>query len=294
MIYLWATALIWAFSFALVGKKLAQTDAAFVAWARMTLALLLFAVLCRPKGITPPLAARLAGIGAVQYGLMFLFYLAAFQTLKAYEVALFTITTPFWVVLFSGQRKQALNPVFWGAATLSVAGAWLLQPERAFQDGLLRGFLLVQAADICFAWGQTAYKRLRHKHIFLVDHCIYAFVYLGAFLCTLAVLAVWGDWGQAARLDDKQWGVLLWLGFVASGLGLFLWNKGAVRVNPGSLAAANNLKIPLTIAVCWLCFGEFPKQMSLWQFAGGLALILAAMGLPVLRKTAPKTVPKIS
>ena len=43
---------------------------------------------------------------------------------------------------------------------------------------------------------------------------------------------------------------------LASGVGFFLWNLGATRVGAGTLAVMNNAKIPLSIAVSLLVFGE--------------------------------------
>ncbi len=42
---------------------------------------------------------------------------------------------------------------------------------------------------------------------------------------------------------------MLWLGIGASGLGYFLWNKGACEVDSGTLAIMNNALIPAAIIV---------------------------------------------
>ena len=49
---------------------------------------------------------------------------------------------------------------------------------------------------------------------------------------------------------------MLFLGFLASGLGFFWWNVGATKVLPSTLAVFNNLKIPLAVAVALVVFGE--------------------------------------
>lgn len=46
-----------------------------------------------------------------------------------------------------------------------------------------------------------------------------------------------------------QWAVLIWLGVVASGLGYFLWNKGACEVDAGVLAIMNNALVPVGLIV---------------------------------------------
>jgi drug/metabolite transporter (DMT)-like permease len=45
------------------------------------------------------------------------------------------------------------------------------------------------------------------------------------------------------------WGVLLWLGVVASGLGYYFWNQGALKVSAGTLAIMNNALIPAGLVV---------------------------------------------
>ncbi|MCB0265532.1 MAG: EamA family transporter, partial [Calditrichaeota bacterium] len=67
---------------------------------------------------------------------------------------------------------------------------------------------------------------------------------------------------------------LLYLGILASGVCFFLWNFGARQVNAGSLAVANNLKVPLGVAAALLFFGESADVPRL-LIGGGI--ILAAL-----------------
>ena len=60
-----------------------------------------------------------------------------------------------------------------------------------------------------------------------------------------------------------QWGVLAYLGVLASGICFFLWNRGATLVNPGTLAAMNNAKIPLMVICSLAFFGETPDWTRL-------------------------------
>ena len=59
------------------------------------------------------------------------------------------------------------------------------------------------------------------------------------------------------------------LGVAASGLGFFLWNRGATRVSAGTLAAMNNVKIPLAVACSLVVFGEQADLPRLF-LGGGL------------------------
>jgi len=135
------------------------------------------------------------------------------------------------------------------------------------------GFVLVQASNLCFAFGQVAYRRMRREAPEVRDQAVFAWLYLGGLLiCTLTVSAA-GSWGGLASLGAGQWWTLLYLGVLASGLGFFLWNRGAVSVSPGVLAVFNNLKIPLAVAAALTIFGEVA---DLRRLALGGAIMLAA------------------
>ncbi|MFT7422088.1 MAG: hypothetical protein ACI8UC_000145 [Psychromonas sp.] len=57
--------------------------------------------------------------------------------------------------------------------------------------------------------------------------------------------------GNSKKLPttNLQWGVLIYLGTIASGLRYFAWNKGATLVNVSVLAVMNNLLIPTGVLV---------------------------------------------
>ncbi|MCB1183917.1 EamA family transporter, partial [bacterium] len=57
-------------------------------------------------------------------------------------------------------------------------------------------------------------------------------------------------------------------------LGFYLWNRGAARTGAGELAAANNLKVPLAVAVSWLVFGE---EAASGRVIAGLLLVCGAV-----------------
>jgi drug/metabolite transporter (DMT)-like permease len=79
---------------------------------------------------------------------------------------------------------------------------------------------------------------------------------------------------------------LLYLGLIASGLGFFLWNRGATRVDAGTLAVMNNAKIPLAVACSLLFFGESPdaNMLRLAISAGFFAAALWLTGNSAAKK----------
>ena len=79
-----------------------------------------------------------------------------------------------------------------------------------------------------------------------------------------------------------QWGILLWLGVGASGLGYFLWNKGATLVTSGVLAIMNNALIPAGLLVNLLIWNH---DADLLRLALGGAVIAASLPLVRLGRT---------
>ena len=71
-----------------------------------------------------------------------------------------------------------------------------------------------------------------------------------------------------------HWGVLAWLGLVASGLGYFLWNRGATQVDAGTLAVMNNALIPAGLLVNLLIWN---RDADLVRLSVGAAILLIAL-----------------
>ncbi len=254
MLYLLAVSLLWAFSFGLIKGRLAGLDSTAVAVIRLAFAVVVFLPLLRIKKIPRRAAWWLAIIGAFQFGVMYVLYLHAFDYLQAHEVALFTIFTPLYVALLDAaletrfQRKHAI------AAALSVAGAGFILWNNPLSDDLMIGFFLVQLSNLCFAAGQIAYKRTRPLLGNVSDINIFALLLGGALMTAGVVSAFTTRWSEF-HPTAEQWGVMAYLGVLASGLGFFWWNVGATRVNTGTLAVFNNAKIPLAVACSLLFFG---------------------------------------
>lgn len=256
MIYLIIVSLIWAFSFGLIKSYLTGLDPNFVGWARMMLASILFLPLLRWKGLAPLIIGRLVLIGAVQYGLMYCSYLFSFQYLEAYQIALFTIFTPIYVTIINDVYKKRFQAFFLGAALMAVFGAALIRYQDINISGVIIGFLLMQFSNLCFAFGQIEYRQVRLLITQLKDHEVFALLYLGAVVVTTIMTTLTGGWDHLDQLKATEISALLYLGLLPSGIGFFLWNKGATLCNAGTLAVFNNLKIPLAIVCSLIFFGE--------------------------------------
>lgn len=271
MILLLAVSLVWAFSFGLV-KGLGGLDPTAVAALRLAISLAVFAPFFRPLRMGAAAASRLALIGAVQFGAMYVLYQRSYAHLHAYEVALFTITTPILVALIDAAVERRLRPRYFAAAALSVAGAGVVLWRSVGDAGILGGFALVQLSNLCFAGGQLAWRRERRRlPPERSDASVFALPLAGALALALGVSLFTTHWRSFAA-TPAQWATIGYLGAVASGACFFLWNLGAERVNAGVLAACNNAKIPLGIACALIVFGEKADIGRI--LAGGAAMAL--------------------
>lgn len=289
MAYLVAVTLLWAFSFSLIGEFLSgQVDNDFAVLSRIVLAGLMFLPFTRLFGVRPQLILGTMLVGALQFGVTYLCLYRSFAYLTVPEVLLFTITTPLYVTLIDDAFYRRFNPVALLAAGLAVIGAGIIRYD-GLTDGYLLGFLLLQVANAAFAAGQVGYKHLMQRYpTEIPTFRLFFHFYLGALLVAVPSYLLFGN-PELLPTSPVQWGVLLWLGFAASGIGLFLWNRGACLVDAGTLAVMNNALIPaglLVNLIIWnrdadlvrLAAGGAVIALSLWvnaQFSRRAALRLA-------------------
>jgi drug/metabolite transporter (DMT)-like permease len=275
MLYLIFISLIWGFSFIIIKGALTSLDSSLVSFARLFLSLVVFIPFIRLSGIRFRDQLYLALIGSVQFGLMYLSYIASFQFLPAHTVALLTTTTPIFVSIFAGVYAQRLRSIFFATALLAALGGAVLEFPKQPLMANLQGIALIQASNAAFAFGQIAYKRWMVSRPALNDRSVFGLLYVGAVVITGLFSLFTTDFGQLA-IRPHQWLALLYLGVIASGLGFFLWNSGARKVNEGVLAIMNNMKIPVAVIASVVLLGE---KVNWQRLLTGCALIAAALYL---------------
>lgn len=270
MSYLLSITLLWAFSFSLIGVYLAgQVDAWFSVLMRIGLATLIFIPFLRPKQVSAPIAIKLMLIGAIQLGLMYIFYYQSFLYLTVPEVLLFTVMTPIYITLLNDAFEGKFHPHFMISAVIATLGAITIR-YNGLDSNFLLGFAMVQGANLCFATGQVCYKRLM-KDQAIEQKNVFGFFFIGALIVATVCYAIFGN-SEKLPTTTTQWGILVYLGTIASGLGYFMWNKGATLVNVGVLAVMNNLLIPAGILVNLLIWNHNADILRL-SLGGGLILI---------------------
>ena len=250
MFHLIAVTLLWAVSFSLIGEYLAgQVDSYFSVLTRIVLAGLLFLPLLRPARLPRGMIPGLLVVGALQFGVTYICLYLSFELLSVPEVLLFTIFTPLYVALADNllKRRFSIGPVV--ATLIAVLGAAVIRYD-GLSDSYIRGFLLLQLANIAFAAGQIGYAHLvRHHQVDVRQQWNgFGFFFIGALIVALPAWFLLGD-AQKLPHSAVQWGVLGWLGLAASGLGFFFWNRGATQVDAGTLGIMNNALIPAGLVV---------------------------------------------
>ncbi len=279
MLNLLLVSFIWAASFSLIKTYLVTVPPDFVNAIRLGLSLAVFLPFLPWKKAGARKALELAAIGAIQFGAMYFFYTRSFGMLKAYEAALATIMTPLYVVLLDDLLERRIQWAFLGCALLSALGTAISlgvldMGLKGWGSASLRGLLLIQASNLCFALGQIWYRRAMGRGLGLKNSEAFAWCAVGAAaVAGLAALPALARQGLPV-LSWTQWGVLFYLGGIASGLCFFLWNVGALKVNAGVLAVMNDLKIPLAVLVALLLF----REKAIWLRLGGGGAIICLAG----------------
>lgn len=247
--YLVGVTALWAFSFSLIGVYLAgQVDSYFAVLVRVTLAMLVFLPFLRPSLLRGKQRLALMALGAVQLGVMYVFFYQSFLLLSVPEVLLFTIFTPVYIALLDDLMFGRFTPIYLVTAVLAVLGAGVIRYD-GIDSGFWAGFLVVQGANLCFAIGQVGYRRLAADlPPTLPWHGVFGWFFIGAMAVALPAFLLFGN-TAALPTNTVQWGVLAWLGLVASGVGYFAWNQGATKVDAGTLAVMNNALVPAGLVV---------------------------------------------
>lgn len=270
MSYLIGVTALWAFSFSLIGAYLAgQVDSYFAVLVRVLLATLVFLPFLRPRLLQGKKRLALMVIGALQQGLMYLFLYQSFLLLSVPEVLLFTVFTPVYIALLDDLLFGRFTPIYLLTALLAVLGAAVIRYDGV-NAGFWLGFFVVQGASLCFALGQVGYRRLAITlPATLPWHNVFGWFFLGALAVALPAFLLLGN-AAVLPTAGHQWLVLVWLGLAASGGGYFLWNRGAVKVNAGTLAIMNNALVPAGLLVNLVLWN---READLGRLALGGAII---------------------
>jgi drug/metabolite transporter (DMT)-like permease len=297
MLWLVIASIIWGFSFGIIKNLTINLDPFVLNTFRVAFAALFFTpwflaggVMTRrnssnlsssPKSRHVYLVKNLQSFmcGAIQIGLMYGPYSLAFRYIKAHEVALFTMTTPLimsvLLILVSFAQKNALQfaPILRliTATVLATLGGLIVAGNDLASSEIAIGASLVQLSNLFFAVGLILWTRWFDRSESEVLHLMMPF-FLGALTSALILCAFFATTVEIPA--GVEWLSLVWLGVISSGLGFYLWNRGALNVNEATLSVANNIKLPIAIIISLTIFGE---QANLFRLTMGVILITLAL-----------------
>lgn len=271
MLYLIIVTILWAFSFSLIGEYLAgQVDSYLAVVTRITLAALVFLPITQWRGISRSFIYGVIICGALQFGITYICLYLSFSVLTVPEVLLFTILTPLHITLIDDFLNHRFQPWALVAAFVAVIGAGIIRYDT-INSNFLMGFLLLQLANFTFAAGQVYYKYLVKKYPSQIpQYKRWGYFYIGGFIVAFPALLILGHPSSIVQVTAWQWLILVWLGFGASALGMFWWNKGACQVDAGTLGIMNNALIPAGLLVNFFIWNQHADLTRL--IIGGLII----------------------
>ena len=273
MIFLIISTIIWAFSFSIIGNYLSSDiDPWSLSLIRVIISFLIFLPFI-DLNINKKRMVYIIGVGAIQIGFMYSFYLNAFSFISVEKILLFTIFTPIYVTIISDIFKKKIKKFFLFLSILSVIGSLIIRiTDVQLLD--LKGFILIQGANFSFALGQVLYKRYI-KNNSKLDYNLneFGYFYFGAIIIASLGSLIMID-SLSYPKSTTQWLLVLWLGAIASGLGYYFWNRGSVLVNNGTLAVMNNLVIPLGL---FIEIAFFSKLINVTNYIIGALIILSSI-----------------
>jgi drug/metabolite transporter (DMT)-like permease len=180
-----------------------------------------------------------------------------------------TTTTPVFVGIWSYLLGEKFRPIYIVCILMSVIGAGVIVWQNLSFDLIVKGVVLMETTNCSFALGQVLWK----KYIGEAESNLMASAYLGATLFVLPFALFSVDFGSLS-LTTGQILSLLYLALIPTGIGFWLWNKGADKVKYSTLAVMNNLKIPLGVFFALVIFHE---KINVVNFVIGSSIIVLSI-----------------
>ena len=275
MLYLIIVSILWSFSFGIIKFGLTGVDSIFISFFRSLIAFIFFSSLTLYNIKKFSFDTKLIIIGAIQFGLMYVFYIQSYQYLPAYLIATFTITTPIFVVLFSqALMKESFSKNGILSIILVLIGSFMMRFNFANPLDYWLGFILIQCANMFFASGQIMFKKWYTENSDKDIVHNFSQMFFGATIVTS--LFYFQTMDVQNILSTTNLLSLIFLGLCSTGMGFLLWNIGATKVSNTRLAVMNNVVIPLAVLNSFFIFRE---DINILLFMPGLICFYAAYRL---------------
>lgn len=268
MLELSVISILWSLSFSLIGLYIAPfVDPYLAVLIRIMCGIVIFLPFVRKTSYQD--IWQLMLVGACQFGLTYIFLYQAFHYISVIEVLLFSITTPIYIVIIRSFFDRTFQSRAFVAAFLAVIGAAIIR-YQAISPSFIMGFVLMQAANFVFAFGQTFYQRTQKQSN--KNYQSFFWFFAGAFVIVFPTWLLLGT--TKFTMQTSTLLSLFYVGFLATGLGQYLWLQGATKVSAATLSVMNNLLIPFGIVINLLFGGTIDMPI---EFTIGSTIILISL-----------------
>ena len=268
MLELSVISIIWSLSFSLIGLYISPfVDPYLAVLIRIMCGILIFLPFVRKTAFKD--IVQLMIIGACQFGLTYIFLYQSFRYISVIEVLLFSITTPIYIVMIHSFFERRIEWRAFAAALLAVIGAAIIR-YQAISPSFVIGFILMQTANFVFAFGQAYYQRTQKRSTKNYQNFFWFFA--GAFAIVFPTWLTLGSFKFTPQTSTIL--SLIYVGFLATGIGQYLWLQGATKVSAGTLSVMNNLLIPFGIVINLLFGGVIDMPV---EFTIGSTIILCSL-----------------
>ncbi|MDR2667566.1 MAG: DMT family transporter [Puniceicoccales bacterium] len=257
MVYLLLAAMIWGSSYGINCHAMKFSTAPAMGLFFGIVAMAMFCPFAGHESIRR-LRLKFAAVGAVQLGLMYFFYQNAMAHLESHQIALFGLTTPIFVGLFSDLFEHKTPWRHLVFASISVGACAFAVGGNLCCGTPLRGFMESQISNAFYGLGQVLFSRLKSKHGAVADRSALFWMNCGSLLPLAAAMLLIPAPTPPVQFSwtGEQVATLLFLGIIPGAIGNYLWNKGVGSASTGTLLICNNMPAIFGLFLGRLLLGE--------------------------------------
>ncbi len=257
---------IWGTNFIIAKIGFAQFPPLLMTSLRFSVAALVLAPFLKPLGrpMSQIVIVSLT-MGTIHFGLMF----TGLSGIEAGTAALTAqLYVPFSVILACVVFGERMNVSQVGGMVLAFAGVAILGGAGGGETSLVHLFLVVGGAFM-FALGNIQVKRLGPVNPFVLNAWVTLLAAPQLFVVSLILED--GHWATLVAADWRGWGAVLFLGLVATVVGLALWYRLLGRYPVNRVVPLSLLGPVLAVFVAAAVLDE---PLGLRTIGGGLITIV--------------------